>query len=283
MTKRSFTKMHGLGNDFVVFDARDRPLHLDRAAARALADREKGVGCDQILIIEPPRDRDEDGDADAFMRIFNADGGEVDACGNGTRCVAMLIMAGTGNDHALIEPNAGLMEAETADGGLIRVDMGAPGLDWRDIPLSQACDTLHLPITIGPLIDPVGVNMGNPHAVFFVNDAKSAPLDAHGPAIERHPLFPQFVNVGAAQVLSETKIRLRVWERGVGLTRACGTGACAALVAAARRGLTGRAAMVELDGGELFIEWLADDHVLMTGPAASDFEGVVDLDTGRGA
>ncbi len=279
MTKQSFTKMHGLGNDFVVFDARDQPLRLERAAAQALADRESGVGCDQILIIEPPRNED----ADAFMRIFNADGGEVDACGNGTRCVAMLIMAGTGKDRALIETNAGLMEARNAGGGLIRVDMGRPRFDWRDIPLSEACDTLHLPITIGPLIDPVGINMGNPHAVFFVPDAKAAPLDVLGPTIERHPLFPKFANVGAAEVLSETEIRLRVWERGSGLTRACGTGACAALVAAARRRLSGRAATVKQDGGELFIEWLADDHVLMTGPAANDFKGVVDLDAVNGA
>lgn len=273
--------MHGLGNDFVVFDARDQPLHLDRAAARVLADRQSGIGCDQILIIEPPRSGDED--ADVFMRIINADGGEVDACGNGARCVAMRIMAETGRGEALIETNAGLMEARNADGGMIRIDMGRPRLDWRDIPLSRACDTLHLPINVGPLIDPAGVNMGNPHAVFFVADAKAAPLDIYGPEIERHALFPQFANVGAAQVLSATKIRLRVWERGAGLTRACGTGACAALVAAARRGLTGRAATVKLDGGELFIEWLADDHVLMTGPAALDFEGTTDLDTVDGA
>ena len=277
MTKRSFTKMHGLGNDFAVFDARNEPLKLAAAQARAIADRQRGVGCDQILIIEPPQDRD----ADAFMRIFNADGGEVDACGNGARCVALLIMAGTGKDHALIETNAGLMEAETAGGGGIRVDLGPARLDWRDIPLSEACDTLHLHITIGPLSDPVGVSMGNPHTVFFVDDAKAAPLEVYGPQIERHPLFPQSVNVGAAQILSATEIRLRVWERGAGLTRACGTGACAAVVAAARRGLTGRTATVALDGGELFIEWLADDHVLMTGPAALDFESAVDIDTGR--
>ncbi len=274
MRELSFTKMHGLGNDFVVFDARDRPLKLAATQARALSEREHGVGCDQILVIEPPRDRG----GDAFMRIFNADGGEVDACGNGTRCVALLIMAETGKDHALIETNAGLMKAWTAAGGLIRVDMGRPRFDWRDIPLSEACDTLHLPIAIGQLEDPVGVNMGNPHAVFFVNDAKAAPLDVLGPKIERHALFPKFANVGAAQILSKTEIRLRVWERGVGLTRACGTGACAALVAAARRGLTDRAATLKLDGGELLIEWLADDHVLMTGPAVSDFEGVVDID-----
>ncbi len=268
--------MHGLDNDFIVFDARGEPLKLAASQARAIAGREHGVGCDQILIIEPPRSGDED--ADAFMRILNADGGEVDACGNGTRCVALLIMAETGKDHALIETNSGLMEARNADDGLIRVDMGRPRLDWRDIPLSRACDTLHLPLDIGPFSDPVGVSMGNPHAVFFVNDAKAAPLDVHGATIERHALFPQFANVGAAQVMSKTKIRLRVWERGAGLTKACGTGACAALVAASRRGLTGRTATIKLDGGDLLIEWLADDHVLMTGPAALDFEGVLDLD-----
>jgi len=279
MTQRTFIKMHGLGNDFVVFDARREALSLGRDSARALADRHTGIGCDQILIIEPPRD----GEADAFMRILNADGGEVDACGNGTRCVAMQIMGETGRNHAQIETNAGLMEAEPADGGMIRVDMGPARLDWRDIPLSEACDTLHLPVTAGPFADPVGVSMGNPHAVFFVDDAETAPLDVYGPEIEQHALFPKFANVGAAEVRSETEIRLRVWERGAGLTKACGTGACAALVAANRRGLTGRAATVTLDGGDLFIEWLADNHVLMTGPAVRDFEDAIELNALAGS
>ena len=267
-----FIKMHGLGNDFVVVDARARPFAPRPEQARALADRRTGIGCDQLIVIENPASSL----ADAFMRIRNADGGEVAACGNATRCVAALLMREKRAKHAVIETAAGLLDAEAAGDGEISVDMGRVSFDWRDIPLSEAADTLHLGIEAGPLRDPVVLNVGNPHAVFFVEDAERAPIELFGPVVERHPLFPERTNVEAAQVLGRDRIRLRVWERGVGLTRACGTGACAAVVAAGRRGLAGRRVTVTLDGGSLRIDWLRDDHVLMTGPVATSFTGVLD-------
>ncbi len=267
-----FIKMHGLGNDFVVIDARRTPLSLTRAQAAAIADRHTGVGCDQLLIIEPPRDEH----ADVFMAIRNTDGGEAEACGNGTRCVASLIMGENGARHTIIETVAGLLDAETADDTLYSVDMGPARLDWRDIPLSQAIDTLHVDVQSGPLSDPVCVNMGNPHAVFFVDDAEAIDLKTHGPVLEHHAMFPQRANIGVAQVIGEDRIRLRVWERGVGETAACGSGACAAVVAAHRRKLTTRSADVVLGGGTLSLQWLPDGHVLMTGPVATSFTGVID-------
>lgn len=268
---RSFLKMHGLGNDFVVFDARQQPFAPSEATVRALADRRTGVGCDQLIIIGAPR---RDG-ADAFMTILNADGSEVAACGNATRCVAWLLMREGGRHNVAIETRAGLLRAEAA-GDLVGVDMGPARTEWHEIPLAQAIDTLHLPVAAGSLADPVGVGMGNPHAVFFVADAESVDLPALGPAVEHHQLFPERTNVEFATVLSPSRIRMRVWERGTGVTMACGTGACATLVAAARRGLTGRQAEVVLDGGSLTIEWRADGHVLMTGPVAVAFAGTVD-------
>jgi len=272
MNNLSFTKMHGLGNDFVVLDARRQRLEIGERQARAIADRRTGVGCDQLIIVEPPVN----GFADAFMRIRNADGGEVEACGNASRCVATMIMSENQSRHAIIETVAGLLDAESAENGLISVDMGRIRFDWRDIPLSKAMDTKQLELEAGPLKNPVAVNIGNPHAVFFVDDAEAVPLEIYGPIVERHALFPEFANVGAAQIISRDHIRLRVWERGVGITRACGTGACAALAAASRRGLTERAAEVALDGGPLRIEWLKDDHILMTGPVSVSFSGVLD-------
>ena len=271
MTAVPFTKMHGLGNDFVVLDARRAPLRIDARQARAIADRHTGVGCDQVIVIESPAN----GLADAFMRIRNADGGEVADCGNGTRCVAAMIMKEKNSTHAVIETAAGVLDARAKADGLIAVDMGLAATDWRDIPLAGPADTLHLDIAAGPLSDPVAVNMGNPHAVFFVDDAEAVPLDSLGPQIERHEMFPQSTNVEVAQVLSGSEIRLRVWERGVGITLACGSGACAALVAASRRGLTGRAADVVVDGGRLGIEWLEDGHVRLTGPVAVSFTGTL--------
>jgi len=267
-----FVKMHGLGNDFVVVDARSHPIRFDGRRARAIADRRTGVGCDQLIVIEPPASDL----ADVFMRIQNADGGEVEACGNATRCVASILADETGRRQAIIETAAGLLDAEVHDGGEVAVDMGRISFDWRDIPLSQPANTLHLEIDAGPLRDPVAVNVGNPHAVFFVDDTEAIPLDVHGPAIERHPLFPERANVSAAEIRNGGHIRLRVWERGVGITRACGTAACATAAAAARRGLTGRKVEVILDGGPLHIEWLKDDHVLMTGPVATSFAGTLD-------
>ncbi|MGD1880251.1 MAG: diaminopimelate epimerase [Kiloniellaceae bacterium] len=269
MSARPFIKMHGLGNDFVVVDARAEPFALTDAMAQAIADRREGVGCDQMLILEPPTN----GSADVFMRIRNNDGGEVGACGNGTRCVAALVMGETGRDSIVIETSAGLLHAKAAGPERITVDMGEARLDWREIPLSEERDTLHLGISNGPLQDPVGVNMGNPHAVFFVENVESLPLADLGPSLEHHALFPERANIGAAEVIGPDKLRLRVWERGVGETRACGTGACAAAVAAARRGLTGRKVEVVLTGGSLIIDWLDNGHVEMTGPVATAFTG----------
>ncbi|MDZ3836905.1 MAG: diaminopimelate epimerase [Rhodospirillales bacterium] len=272
MNALPFLKMHGLGNDFVVLDARRKPLALNAGQVRAIADRRTGVGCDQLIVIEPPAAAL----ADAFMRIRNADGGEVAACGNASRCVASLLMAEKNTEHVIIETAAGLLDAEARGDGLVGVDMGRVSFDWRDIPLSKPADTLHLDVAAGPLRDGVAVNVGNPHAVYFVADAAAAPLEAVGPIIENHTMFPERTNVEVAEVLGPDRIRLRVWERGVGITRACGSGACATLVAAARRGLTGRSAEVVLDGGRLSIEWLKDDHVLMTGPVATSFTGTID-------
>ncbi len=265
--------MCGLGNDFVVIDARATPLLLEPGRVRAIADRHTGVGCDQLIVIEPVGS----GGAQAFMRIYNADGGEVGACGNGARCVGALLLDESGLDRVTIDTAAGQLEAEPAAGGFIRVDLGEARTDWQAIPLAREMDTLHLTLSAGPFNDAVGVNMGNPHAVFFVDDAESAPLGEFGTVLEHDRLFPERANIGAAQVLGLGGIRLRVWERGVGLTQACGTGACAALVAAARRGLTERAARIELDGGTLEIEWAADNHVWMSGPIATSFEGMIDV------
>ena len=272
-----FTKMHGLGNDFVVIDARRRAVAIGEAEARAIADRCTGIGCDQVLVLEPPAN----GRAEAFMRIRNADGGEVAACGNGTRCVAAFLMAESGRPSTVIETGAGLLDARDG-GGEITVDMGRPSDEWRTIPLAAEVDTLHLEMAAGPLADPVAVGIGNPHAVFFVPDVDGVAIETHGPVLEHHPLFPERANIGVAQVITPERgvdrIRLRVWERGVGLTRACGTGACAALVAAHRRGLCGRQAALLLDGGRLEVAWRDDGRVLATGPAAVSFRGRLDLD-----
>ncbi|MGF1608380.1 MAG: diaminopimelate epimerase [Kiloniellales bacterium] len=266
---RAFVKMHGLGNDFVVVDARQAPFPLDDATARRIADRHRGVGCDQLLVIEPAAN----GRADAFLRIRNYEGAEVEACGNGTRCVAALLMAETKTDHVTLETVAGLLVAEAAPGGAVSADMGEARFGWRDIPLAREMDTLHLDLALGPLSDPVATSMGNPHATFFVDDLRAIDMEALGPKLEHDPLFPQRANIGVAQVTGPDRLRLRVWERGVGLTLACGSGACAAAVAACRRGLTGRRVELELDGGPLSIEWREDGHVVMTGPVATAFTG----------
>jgi len=272
---RPFLKMNGLGNDFVVVEARSAPFAPSEAEARAIADRAAGIGCDQLIAIEPSRN------ADAFMRIWNAGGAEVDACGNATRCVGWLLMEASGRDEASIETNAGVLLTRRAGDKVVTVDMGEPRLDWRQIPLEEEMDTRNIELEVGPLGAPIlhtpgAVNMGNPHVVFFVPDAEAAPVEQVGPMIEHHRLFPQGVNVEFAQIKAPDRIRLRVWERGAGVTKACGTGACATLVAAARRGLTGRRATVEMDGGELIIDWReADNHVLMTGPVAVDFSGLL--------
>ena len=272
MATLDFIKMHGLGNDFVILDGRDGSLNLSRDAVRAISDRHSGVGCDQLIIMEPAREAS----ADVFMRIYNPDGSEAGACGNATRCVASLVMTERGQSHAIVQTISGLLDCENIGDGLYSVDMGLVRLDWRDLPLSEARDTDHLDVAAGPLQDPVGVNVGNPHAVFMVDDAETIDLTIFGPVIENHPLFPERTNVEVVQVLSFDRIRMRVWERGAGITQACGSGACAALIATARRGLTGRTADVVLDGGVLRIEWLPDNTVLMTGPVATSFSGVLD-------
>jgi diaminopimelate epimerase len=262
----AFTKMHGLGNDFVVFDARAVPVALSAAQVQRIADRRTGIGCDQLFVLEPS-DR-----ADAFMRIYNADGSEVGACGNGMRAVGVLL-----GGKRRVDTAAGVIETDAADGGA-RVDMGMPAFDWDRIPLAYAMDTLRMPVGWGALTEPVAVSMGNPHAVFFVSDLDAVDLAAVGPEIEHDPLFPERVNVNIAQVTARDRIRLKVWERGAGATLACGTGACATAVAAMRRGLTDRAVTVSLPGGDLRIEWTAEGRVLMTGPAVVAFTGDVDLE-----
>jgi diaminopimelate epimerase len=269
-----FLKMHGCGNDFVVFDERAGPLGLTPDRAAAIADRRTGIGCDQFIVIEPAQFG-----ADAFMRIRNPDGQEAGACGNATRCVAHLLAAETGRDRQIIRTIAGDLPSEVLRDGRVRVDMGPVRLDWRDIPLARPMDTLDLDLTVGPVSHPAAANMGNPHATFFVPDIGTVPIEQIGPVLEHAPLFPERANIGFAQVLSFDRIRLRVWERGAGLTLACGSGACAALVNAARRGLTGREAIIVVDGGELTIAWRDDDHVLMTGPVATAFTGEIDLET----
>ncbi len=280
MAQTPFTKMHGLGNDFVVIDARARTAPLSSGEARAIADRRHGIGCDQVLVIERAQG------ADAFMRIFNPDGGEVGACGNGARCVGSIILGEKAADHVVLETISGSLAITSAPHGLVTVDMGPARADWRDIPLAREMDTLHLDLALDPgrgkgLTHAVGVNVGNPHAVFFVDDAEAFDLAQVGPKLEHDPLFPERANITLAQVTSRTGIRARVWERGAGITSACGSAACATLVAAARRGLTERRGTVRLTGGDLQIEWRGDGHVLMTGPVATSFTGAFDLDALR--
>jgi diaminopimelate epimerase len=260
-----FVKMHGLGNDFVVLDGRARALpEITRALAAALAERKTGIGCDQLIVLEPSDT------ADFRMRIFNADGGEVEACGNATRAVGLLHGA-----PVRIETLAGTLTAAPGEAG-ITVDMGEPRFEWDAIPLAYAMDTLHLPVGWDGLEDPAAVNVGNPHAVFFVADPRSVALARLGPLIENDPLFPDRVNVNVAAVADRETILLRVWERGVGETRACGTGACATAVAAMRRALTERTVTVRLAGGDLRIAWREDNHIEMTGPAVEAFRGEFD-------
>jgi diaminopimelate epimerase len=269
-----FLKMHGCGNDFVVFDERAGSLGLTPRRAAAIADRRTGVGCDQFITIEPPPS---DSNADAFMRIRNPDGAEAGACGNATRCVAAILARETGRLTQVIRTTAGNLPSEALPDGRVRVDMGPARLDWPDIPLARPMDTLHLDLAVGPLADPAAASMGNPHATFFVADVRCLPVADLGPHLEHDPLFPERANIGFAEILAPDRIRLRVWERGAGLTRACGSGACAALVNAHRRGLTGRRATLVMDGGDLEIEWRDEGHVLMTGPVAISFTGEIDL------
>jgi diaminopimelate epimerase len=327
MSMIPFRKMNGLGNDFLVVDARAARVRPRPEVIRRLADRAGGVGFDQLITIEPTNSG-----ADAFMRIDNADGGEVEACGNGTRCVGWLLMRESGRDSVAIETQAGLLfarpgERQTPDvvtAGLdpaihsvavepvrngsgmdariksghddhgnvqrrpdtIAVDMGVPKFGWREIPLAEEFrDTRAIELQIGPIEAPIlhspsVANIGNPHAIFWVEDVWAYELEKFGPLLENHPIFPERANISLAQVTAPDAITLRTWERGVGLTRACGTAACAALVAAARTRRTGRSATVTLPGGALLIKWDERDHVWMTGPVELEFSGLFDPETG---
>ena len=271
----AFVKMHGLGNDFVVFDARDTAISLTPAYVRAIADRHFGVGCDTVVMIRPGGAQ-----ADASVLFYNADGSESESCFNATRCVARLLMDERGLARVKLSTKGGLLAASDAGKGSVMVDMGPPRLDWQQVPLAREVDTMNFQLDIGGSSLPVSaVSMGNPHCVLFVPDAEKAPLTQLGPRIETLPFFPNRTNVEFAQVLDKERIRMRVWERGVGVTLACGTGACATAVAAIRRGLTGRKVELLLDGGSLIIEWREEDgHVLMTGPTAMPFRGRLELD-----
>ncbi len=265
-----FKKMHGLGNDFVMIDCRGGQDVLSKEQVIAISNRKRGVGCDQLIHILPPKSAE----ADIFLDMYNPDGSELRACGNGTRCAADIIMQETGQDRVVIETVAGLLVCTRAEGGMVTADMGVPKLDWQDIPLSKECDTLHLPLDG----DPVAVNIGNPHCVFFVDDADQVDLEGLGAKFERDPLFPDRVNVEFISVLAPNHLRMRVWERGAGVTEACGSGACASAVAAIRRELTDRSVKITLDGGDLHLEWReSDDHILMTGPVAYVFDGELSL------
>jgi diaminopimelate epimerase len=264
-----YFKMNGCGNDFGNIDARSRgALPLSAAQASAIANRTTGLGCDQVIAVE----RSIRGDA--YMRIWNADGGESDACGNAARCVAWLLMEEGGAVSRRIETGAGMLYAERKGSSVVTVDMGSPLLRWEEIPISKPMDTQRLDFSAGGLEGPGAVNMGNPHVVFFVNDVRAVAIESIGPKVERDPLFPEGVNVGFAEVRGPSQIRLRVWERGTGLTKACGTGACAAVVAAHRQNRAERSVEVLVDGGSLEIEWRAgDDRVLMTGPVELENTG----------
>ena len=257
-----FMKMHGLGNDFVVIDSRGHGALITAALARALGDRNRGVGFDQLAEI---RDAD---DADFTLDFWNSDGTRAGACGNATRCVADHVMQATGQDSISIRTARGRLHARRCADGRISVNMGQPQLDWAEVPLARPTDTLHLPL---PGV-PVAVGMGNPHCVLFVPDADAADVAGLGALLEHDPLFPEGTNVEFAALTAPDRLRMRVWERGAGITLACGSGACATAVAAHRRGLTGRRVLLDLDGGSLEIDW-RDDGVWMTGPTAHVFDG----------
>lgn len=270
---RPILRMNGAGNEILVLDLRDLPRELAPAEARAIA-AAPGLRFDQLMALHAPRAAGDD----AYMRIYNVDGSLSAACGNGTRCVAYAL-AREGKERLRLETDAGLVETRRDAETTFTVDMGRPRLEWRDIPLARAADTsavLVEPPVAGAPARFSAVSMGNPHAVFFVPDAAAIDLMTLGPALERHPLFPQRANISFAQIVARDDISLRVWERGTGATKACGSAACATLVAAARTGLTERAARVRLPGGDLRIAWHDDDHVLMTGPVEFEFETTLD-------
>lgn len=276
-----YLKMNGLGNDFIVVDARASGVRFSKDQIARLSARNGGIGCDQFIVMEPSPYAG----ADVFMRIYNEDGGQVDACGNASRCVAALVAKELGKNDVAIATNVGVLPS-VVDGDIVIVDMGMPKFGWEDIPLAEEFgDTRGIELQIGPIDAPLlhtpsVVNVGNPHAVFWVaDDPESYDLHLFGPLLENHPVFPQRANISLAQVVSDERVKVRVWERGVGLTKACGTAACAVAVCAARTKRTGREVTIELPGGELALNWReSDGHILMTGPWALDGEGVLPVE-----
>lgn len=268
---RAFIKMHGLRNHFVIVDARTRPFRPSVAETVRICDLEVGVGGDQLVVMEPS-----ERGADLFMRLYNVDGREVEACGNATRCVAWLILEESSTDRVRIETLAGVLDCRRIGDGQVSCDMGRVSMHWQDVPLSEDRDTLNLDLRFGGLVNPAALNVGNPHAVFFVNDIGAIDIAALAPAVQNHPLFPESVNVGVATLLSAARVRLSVYERGAGLTQACGSGACAAAFAARARGMTGASRfIVELPAGEVGIEIRSDDHAVMSGPVEYCFRGTL--------
>jgi diaminopimelate epimerase len=275
-----FRKMNGLGNEFAVFDGRSGPVSLSAEAIRKLG-QPNAIGFDQMITLERPK-----AGADVFMRIHNRDGGEVDACGNATRCVGWLVMGEKGVTSATIETNAGLLRAfESGKPETVSVDMGKPRFAWNEIPLAEEFrDTRAIELQIGPIDAPIlhspsAVSMGNPHAIFWVDDVDAFDLGRFGPLLENHPIFPDRANISLAHVTARDAVTVKTWERGVGLTKACGTAACAAAVAAMRKKLTDNKVTVTLPGGPLLVEWRDDGHVWMTGPVETEFEGTIDPET----
>lgn len=269
-----FRKMNGLGNDFVVFDARRHPVAMDETKARAIADRKTGIGCDQLIVLEPSKK------ADVTMRIWNNEGGEVESCGNATRCIADILFDEKKSTRATIDTKGGFLVAEKGGERLVTVDMGAPRFDWQDIPLSEKFhDTRYIDLHVGPvdapLIDrPSVVNVGNPHCIFWVKDLDVVDLSKVGPMLEHHPLFPKRANITLARIDDRGHVVIKVWERGAGLTKACGTAACAVMAAGYRLKRLDSKATITLPGGDLFMEIRErDGHVIMTGPVAYEFEG----------
>ena len=273
-----YLKMNGLSNDFVVLDGRKSPIALSKQQVQNIANRQNGIGCDQLIILEKPKNNK----ADIFMRIYNFDGGEVNACGNAARCIAALIAKELGKGEIIIETNAGLLPS-SIDGEIVSVDMGVPLFDWQQIPLAEEfADTTGIELQVGPIDNPIlhtpsVVNVGNPHAVFFVkDDIDNYNLDRFGPLLENHPIFPERANINLAQIIEPNHIKLRVWERGVGETKACGTGACATAICASRKDLTDREVIVDLIGGRLTIKWQqSDNHIIMSGAYSLDGKGII--------
>ena len=260
-----FIKMHGTLNDFVIIDCRKKIYN--NINYKEIADRKTGIGCDQVIVMTESKK------ADCFMHIYNADGSKVEMCGNAARCVAYLLSNEKQNNNVKIELSDRILLCSKTSHNTVQVNMGKPKFHWQDIPIAQECDTLHLPIELEMLRDPVGVNVGNPHAIFFVDSIKEIPLNNLGPILENHPLFPKKANISIAEVISRNKIKLRVWERGTGETASCGSGACAALTAAVRRQYTENTATVFLQGGDLTISYQDDNTILMEGMVSYRFSG----------